>query len=201
MLARVEAAWLLGRHDTARRLAEQALATAVGPWERGQLACWLRRCGAPVPPMDQPLAPPCTAELAGEPLRAAALWAALGCPWEQAVAAMAGGEAGQRQALPVLERLGAEPLAREARRLLRSGGARGVPRGPYRAARCDPLGLTAREREVWLWLSKGLSNRAIAEQLHRSERTVEHHVSSLLAKLGSSDRRAAQQRWQAAQAA
>ncbi len=200
-LTRVEAAWLLGRHDTARQLAQQALATAIGPWETGQLACWLHRCGAPLAPSDLPMAPPCAAELAGEPLHAAALWAALGCPWEQALAAMAGGEPGLRQALPVLEQLGAQALAQQVRRSLRRAGARGVPRGPYRAARCDPLGLTAREREVWHWLSCGLSNRAIAEQLHRSERTVEHHVSSLLAKLGSSDRHAAQQRWQAAHAA
>jgi DNA-binding NarL/FixJ family response regulator len=41
---------------------------------------------------------------------------------------------------------------------------------------------------VWLLLSRGLSNRAIAEQLHRPERTVLHHVSVLLAKLGSADR-------------
>lgn len=215
-LARVEAAWLLGRHDAARQLAQQALAGAVGPWERGQLACWLQRCGPAAPSSATtaettaatmpavtaaavdapPLAPPCAAELAGDPLRAAALWAALGCPWEQALAAMAAGEPGLRLALPLLEGLGAAALAQQVRRALRRAGARGVPRGPYRAARSDPLGLTAREREVWRWLSQGLSNRAIAERLHRSERTIEHHVSALLAKLGSSDRHAAQRRWQ-----
>lgn len=200
-LSRVEAAWLLGRHDTVRQVALQALDSAVGPWERGQLACWLHRCGAaaqfPDAMLQPPLAPPCAAELAGDPLRAARLWAELGCPWEKALAAMADGEPGLRLALPVLEQLGAAALAQQVRRTLRRAGARGVPRGPYRAARSDPLGLTAREREVWRWLSQGLSNRAIAERLHRSERTIEHHVSALLAKLGSSDRHAAQRRWQA----
>ncbi len=214
--ARVEAAWLLGQTDTASALATQALGSAgnpcagspcagnpcaVGPWQRGQLACWVRRCGGVPVLHDGALAAPCAAELAGEPQRAAALWAALGCPWEQALALLAAGEPGQREALPLLEQLGALALARRVRRALRDSGARGVPRGPYRAARIDPLGLTLREREVWRWLSQGLSNRAIAERLHRSERTVEHHVSSLLAKLGSSDRRAAQQRWQSTQVA
>jgi DNA-binding CsgD family transcriptional regulator len=61
-------------------------------------------------------------------------------------------------------------------------------RGPYRAARSDPQGLTARERCVFGLLLLGLSNRAIARRLCRSERTVEHHVTALLSKLGAASR-------------
>ena len=61
-------------------------------------------------------------------------------------------------------------------------------RGPYHAARTDPLGLTARERCVYGLLHEGLSNRAIAQRLCRSERTVEHHVSALFSKLGVASR-------------
>lgn len=68
--------------------------------------------------------------------------------------------------------------------------ARGLPRGPYRATRTDPLGLSARERCVFVLLQTGLSNRAIAQHLHRSERTVEHHVAAVLAKLGFTSRAA-----------
>lgn len=47
-----------------------------------------------------------------------------------------------------------------------------------------PGGLTAREREVAALVAQGCSNRAIAEQLVVSERTVESHVTNILGKLG-----------------
>ena len=57
-------------------------------------------------------------------------------------------------------------------------------RGARRSTRADPLGLTLRERQVFDLLLNGLSNRTIADRMHRSERTVEHHVSAVLAKVG-----------------
>jgi DNA-binding NarL/FixJ family response regulator len=48
--------------------------------------------------------------------------------------------------------------------------------------------LTPAERRVLAPLVKGLSNRAIAAELFLSHRTVESHVSSLLAKTGCSSR-------------
>jgi len=63
-----------------------------------------------------------------------------------------------------------------------------VPPTPLRAAKRSYDGLTAREREVAGLVAAGLSNRAIAERLVVSERTIEKHVENALAKLSFSSR-------------
>lgn len=44
-------------------------------------------------------------------------------------------------------------------------------------------GLTPRETEVLELLSQGLTNREIGERLHLAEKTVKHHITSILQKL------------------
>jgi DNA-binding NarL/FixJ family response regulator len=59
---------------------------------------------------------------------------------------------------------------------------------PAAPAGTPPSPLTAREREIAALVAQGLSNKAIAEQLVLSDRTVEMHVSNALGKLGFSSR-------------
>ncbi|MCB9647071.1 MAG: AAA family ATPase [Deltaproteobacteria bacterium] len=85
------------------------------------------------------------------------------------------------------ERIGATA----ARRYLRTRAGVELPplkRGPYKKARKHPYGLTGKEQEVLQLLVKGYSNAAIAEELFRSRRTVENHVSSILSKLQAKSR-------------
>jgi DNA-binding NarL/FixJ family response regulator len=53
------------------------------------------------------------------------------------------------------------------------------------------LGLTAREGEVLSWLSKGKTNRDIAQILGLSPRTVDKHLEQIYSKLGVENRTAA----------
>jgi DNA-binding CsgD family transcriptional regulator len=64
-------------------------------------------------------------------------------------------------------------------------------RGETRESSGRPFGLTAREIEVVRLVAAGHSNKTIASQLVLSERTVAHHLNSILGKLGVSSRAAA----------
>jgi DNA-binding NarL/FixJ family response regulator len=59
-----------------------------------------------------------------------------------------------------------------------------IPRGRRRATTDNPAALTDRELEVLALLAEGLRNAEIAHRLVVSSRTVDHHVSAILAKLG-----------------
>jgi tetratricopeptide (TPR) repeat protein/DNA-binding CsgD family transcriptional regulator len=60
----------------------------------------------------------------------------------------------------------------------------GLPRSRRRFSAAAEGPLTWREREVAGFVAEGLSNRQIAERLVICERTAEHHVESVLNKLG-----------------
>ena len=192
-LARAEAHWLQGEPRRAAQEAELADDVAAGSdgWERGEIAAWLRRTGSPRPPRGE-LAEPYRLQVAGEWAEASRLWASLGCPYEAALALHdAGDEAALRQALQIFTGLGAPAAAQLTRHKMRQLGIRSIPAGPRTATRADPLGLTRREREVLELICAGHSNAEIAAKLFLSARTVDHHVSAVLAKLGAPTRGAA----------
>jgi DNA-binding CsgD family transcriptional regulator len=187
--ARAEAAWLA--NDAAGVRAEvmhaYRLAQRAGSrWDVARLETWLRRAGA----LDAPAgdAPGPFAASRQRPASSAAAWQAAGCPYERALALADGDEAAQREAVALLDALGARPAAALVRSRLASRGVRGVPRGPRPSTRANPAGLTNREVEVLSLLAEGLSNREIARRLFLSTRTVDHHVSALLRKLDAGTR-------------
>ncbi|MEM7472576.1 MAG: AAA family ATPase [Pseudomonadota bacterium] len=78
--------------------------------------------------------------------------------------------------------------ARKALRLKGLSGLAPLPRGPYRATRQHPYGLTKKEQVVIGLITDGKSNAQIADHLSRSQRTIENHVSSILGKLRCKNR-------------
>jgi DNA-binding CsgD family transcriptional regulator len=192
-LARAEAHWLAGDQAAAAREAEQAddQAADCGRWDRGAIAVWLRRTGSDRP-LRGPFAPPYARELNGDGRGAARLWQDLGCPYDAALALLDhADEDALREALQILTGLGAAATIRRVRQTMRTLGIRSIPVGPRTATRAHPLGLTRREQEVLALIAAGQTNAQIARQLVISAKTVDHHVSAVLAKLGVPDRTAA----------
>jgi DNA-binding CsgD family transcriptional regulator/tetratricopeptide (TPR) repeat protein len=190
MAARAEQAWYRGETERAAREAGaglEHLGDLCIPSIRGELLMWQSRVQsvAPIPP-DIP--EPYRLMLAGEWRAAASAWERLGMPYEQALALADGPEDALREALLILDKLGAGPLGAIVRRRLRELGARGVPRGPNETTRANPAGLTSREVEVLGLLAEGCSNAQLARRLHRSTKTIDHHVSAILQKLGARSR-------------
>lgn len=184
---RAELAWLTSSVDASLvqdvlRTLEMAQALDV-KWATGELALWVRKLdvGASMP---GDAAEPFRLHLAGDYRAAARAWSELGCPYEQAWAlADSDEEDSLRAALDIFVELGADPMATRVRQRLRGMGARGVPAGPRETTAAHPAGLTARQAEVLGLLSEGLTDRAIAERLYISPKTVGHHVSAILRKL------------------
>jgi DNA-binding CsgD family transcriptional regulator/tetratricopeptide (TPR) repeat protein len=163
----------------------------VDPWDAWSVAIWLSRMQQPV---DVPASPPepYALELDGDWKAAAAQWEHLGSPYDAALVRMGSAdETGLRDALITLEALTARAAATVVRRQMRALGVRTIPRGPRLTSRLAPAGLTAREQEVLALLSEGLPDREISRRLFISERTVHHHVSAVLTKIGVPSRTAA----------
>jgi DNA-binding CsgD family transcriptional regulator/tetratricopeptide (TPR) repeat protein len=193
-MAHLEHAWLTGSPGAADDWAALLRVRTDRPGaahHRGELLRWLRRLGEPVE-----VFPECPEEfaagIAGDWRAGAAAWARIGDPYERALELVESDEPEPvLEALTVLDGLGAKPAATVARRRLRELGVVQVPRGPAPATRTNPAGLTGRQVEILRLLAGGRTNAEIASELVVSVRTVDHHVSAVLQKLGVASRRAA----------
>lgn len=177
--ALAEAAWEAG--DAAQALAEAhaGLTRALHdrqPWYVGELGYWAHRAGQAIALPDW-AARPYRMQIAGDWRAAAELWREMGCPYEQARALADGDRAAQIAALKIFERLGASRAAQALRERLGELDPGSTPTAPPIA------GLTARQSVVAEFVLAGLTNAEIAARLNLSVKTVDHHVSAILARL------------------
>jgi DNA-binding CsgD family transcriptional regulator/GTPase SAR1 family protein len=180
-----ESAWLTGADDA--RLAQcrsMLLGTPVEglEWARGELAVWLRRLGVRVEVAG--VAEPYRLLLDGAHEAAAQMFEELATPYDAALALIDSGDGElARGAVDTLDRLGADAVAAKVRRDLRAAGVTAVPARRRSTTLVNPAGLTGRQLEVLRLLDGGLTNIELAERLYLSVKTVDHHVSAILAKL------------------
>jgi ATP/maltotriose-dependent transcriptional regulator MalT len=185
--ALADAAWI--EDDVARIPREVHAAYALtpesrDPWMKGKVAAWMWRAGA-LDSAPEGVAEPYALEFSGDWQGAATAWHELGCPYEQAVVlGWHGDERAQLTALDILQQLGATAAANALRRRMRAKGVLKIPRGSRATTRSHPQGLTKREVQVLELLAQGMRNAAIAKRLFVSTKTVDHHVSAILTKLG-----------------
>ena len=190
-LARLEAAWLAGDAEAVRREASRALGDAAtqDKWIRGALATWLRRCELPDADLGT-VAAPYALMLAGDWRAAATAWRELGVPYDEALALLDSGDPeAMGEAVRIFERLGATATVARAQAVMRQHGVVAIPRGRRAETRANQFGLTRREQEVLGLVAEGLTNAEISGRLFIAEKTVDNHVSSLLAKMNVESRR------------
>jgi DNA-binding CsgD family transcriptional regulator len=194
----LEIEWSLTRGEPAPQARFNELTASLGPDEwatafGASLAGWAAVAGLPHERAG-PTPGAYAAMVAGDYAAAADAFGATGWSHHRAVLLSLLDDPDKlREALEIARGLGAAPLEMRVIRRMRGLGVP-VPRGPQPATRANPVGLTSRQLEVLGLVAEGLTNADIAARLFLSERTVEHHVEAILAKLGVGSRRDAARR-------
>jgi DNA-binding CsgD family transcriptional regulator len=115
--------------------------------------------------------------------KAAELWKKLGCPYEQAIVLFEGDDTDKRDAISLVQKLGATAVAEKLKLEMSVSGLKGIPRGIRKSTQSNPALLTGREMEVLQLLKEELQNKEMAGRLFLSPRTIDNHITSILYKL------------------
>ncbi len=188
--ASLELCWLTGDTPSTAHveMAEKELFPQRNDsWYYSELAYWMRKCHISIK-KDITYIGPLRQELREQWQAAACDWSKAGCEYRQALALSEGTDEDQRQSLLILDRLGATAVAAKIKSEMKLRGVQHIPRGPRRTTRSNAALLTGRQIEVLELLREGSQNKEIADRLFISPKTVDHHISAILAKLEVSSR-------------
>jgi DNA-binding CsgD family transcriptional regulator len=197
-LAMAEWSWLCGSRAAADEVAAVLLPrlarTVAWAWPRGELCRYLDRAGVAVESFAG-----CpdgyAAGLRGDWRAAAEAAGRAGEPYERALElGFSGDPDAMVRGWEALDGMGAAAPARMVREALRARGRTRLPRRRPPERRLGPAvppELTPRQLDVLDLLGEGATNAEIAGRLALSVRTVDHHVSAILSRLGARSRREA----------
>ena len=120
--------------------------------------------------------------------KAAAHWNKLGNPYARAMVLFEGSDDDKKDAISIVQDLGADSAFERMKLEMRSSGIKGIPRGLRKSTKLNAALLTGREMDVLELLKDGLQNKEIANKLFISAKTVDHHISAILFKLDVNSR-------------
>ncbi|MFD0981514.1 ATP-binding protein [Tropicimonas aquimaris] len=181
-----ELAWLgQADRDSAMALLERVVDRAGGAPEAVPLSLlWLHKLGGDVDrDLPESVMPPVRHEIAGRWKDAADAWSRAGFRYFEALALAEDDVDARARSVSLLRDMGAEAVLRRLAGYWRDRGLATNYQPPRKVRRDHPSGLTRRQLEVLAALNEGLSNAEIAERLFISAKTVDHHVSAILAQI------------------
>ncbi len=118
----------------------------------------------------------------------ASIWEKAGCPYERALNLFEGNEEDKREAISIVQGMGAHAVYEKMKFEMRASGIKSIPRGIRKTTQSNPALLTGRELDVLQLLKEGMQNKEIAAKLFISAKTVDHHISSIFLKLDVNSR-------------
>ena len=183
--ARAEYFWLKNKLDDFTGELESVykkLLSSNNPWAIGEIAYWRWKSGQ-LDVIPEHIAEPYLLHIRGDWKAAAAYWEKANCPYEQALALSEGNREAMIEAVKIFDGLGASAASSLIKKEMRERGIKKIPKGPRETTRNNPAGLTGRQVDVLKLLTRGMSNSEIASSLYISPKTVDHHISAILAKL------------------
>lgn len=191
----IELAWLADDVNTAQIQIEELEKEIpfFDYWFAGELAAWSFRFQVSSAAQSYDIPTPYQLEIGGHFKSAAKEWLNIGAPINAAICLAQDTSGTQKQsvlnAYEIFEEIGAvsflNKLEAEYKNLLPKQKENSNKSG--NTTKAGPT-LTKKEREVLLLIAKGMSNRQIATEFKRSQRTVESHVASIFSKLHVSNR-------------